>query len=154
MLFLVFQLGKDCYALDTTQIVEVLPMVRCKQIPAAPAGVVGVFNYRGEPVPLIDLATLSLGKSSRSRMSTRIILVNYLEESGETHLLGLLAEQATETIRRAETDFVDSGVASDGAPYLGSVTNDARGIIQRVEINQLLNDDLRDLLFRQPLEAA
>lgn len=154
MLFLVFQLGKDCYALNTSQVVEVLPMVRCKQIPAAPAGVAGVFNYRGQPVPLIDLAALSLGKSSRSRMSTRIILVNYLEESGETHLLGLLAEQTTETIRREETDFVDAGVAADGAPYLGPVTNAARGIIQRVEINQLLNDDVRDLLFRQPLEAT
>jgi len=97
---------------------------------------------------------LSLGKSSRSRMSTRIILVNYLEESGETHLLGLLAEQTTQTIRRAEQDFVDPGLAPDGAPYLGPVTNDARGIIQRVEINQLLNDNVRDLLFRQPLEAA
>jgi len=154
MLFLVFQLEKDCYALDTAQVVEVLPMVRYKKIPAAPAGVAGVFNYHGAPVPLIDLAALSLGKSSRSRMSTRIILVNYLEESGETHLLGLLAEQTTQTIRRAEQDFVDPGLAPDGAPYLGPVTNDARGIIQRVEINQLLNDNVRDLLFRQPLEAT
>jgi len=87
-------------------------------------------------------------------MSTRIILVNYLEESRETHLLGLLAEQTTETIRRAEQDFVDSGVAPDGAPYLGPVTHDARGMIQRVGINQLLNQEVRDLLFRQPLQAA
>jgi chemotaxis-related protein WspB len=154
MLFLVFQLGKDCYALDTAQVVEVLPMLTCKEIPQAPAGVAGIFNYHGEPLPLIDLAALSLGKSSRPRMSTRIILVNYAEASGETHLLGLLAEQTTATIRREETDFMDAGVAANGAPYLGPVTNDTRGIVQRIEINQLLNDDVRDLLFRQPLEAA
>ena len=87
-------------------------------------------------------------------MSSRIILVNYLEESGQAHLLGLLAEQTTETIRRAEEDFVETGLASDGAPYLGPVTHDLRGMIQRIEINQLLTEQTRDLLFRQPLAAT
>ena len=127
MLFLIFQLGQDFYALDTAQVVEVVPMLRCKEIPQAPAGVAGILNYHGEPVPLIDLAALSLGKSSRPRMSTRIILVNYAEAGGEMHLLGLLAEQTTETIHREETDFVDAGVAADGTPYLGRVTKVNRG---------------------------
>ncbi len=154
MLFLVFRLGKDCYALETAQVVEVLPRVIVKEIPQAPPGVAGTFNYHGEPVPLLDLAALSLGKPSRGRMSTRIILVNYHAQSGESHLLGLLAEETTETIRREETDFVPAGVVADGTPYLGPVTNDARGMIQRVEVNQLLTQEVRDLLFRQPLQVA
>jgi chemotaxis-related protein WspB len=154
MLFLVFQIGSDRYALDTAQIVEVLPLVKSKHIPQAAPGVVGAFNYHGAPVPLIDLADLSLGKPSRRQMSTRIILVTYLEADGEKHLLGLLAEQATETIRRSAEEFVDSGVTVDQAPYLGPVTTDSRGIIQRVEINRLLPVEVRDQLFRQPIEAA
>ena len=71
----------------------------------------------------------------------------------ETHLLGLLAERTTETIRREESDFADAGVAVDGAPYLGLVTRDARGLIQRVEVNRLLSDSVRDVLFRQPMET-
>jgi chemotaxis-related protein WspB len=154
MLLLVFQLGADRYALDAGQVVEVLPMVSFKPIPQATRGVAGVINYHGGPVPLVDLSELALGKSSRLRMSTRIILVNYLEPSGDTHLLGLLAEQTTETIRRTEADFVDSGVAVDSAPYLGPVTSDAQGIIQKVEVNRLLPAAVRDVLFRQPLEPA
>jgi chemotaxis-related protein WspB len=154
MLFLLFQLGKDRYALDTAQVVEVLPTVKLKEIPQAPAGVAGAFNYHGAPVPMIDLAALALGQPSRARMSTRIILVNYTEPGGETHLLGLLAERTTETIRREAADFVDAGVAVDAAPYLGPVTTDAQGMIQRIEINQLLTAQVRDLLFRQPIEAS
>jgi chemotaxis-related protein WspB len=154
VLLLVFQLGEHRYALDSGQIVEVLPQVEYRPIPQAPNGVAGVFNFHGAPVPLIDLAALALGMPSRVRMSTRIVLVNYLEPTGETHLLGLLAEKTTETIRRAESDFADSGVAVDSATYLGPVTTDAAGMIQRVEVNRLLPAAVRDVLFRQPLELA
>src|SRR5579883_332383 len=119
MLYLMFQLGQDRYALHTRQVVEVLPMVRVKEIPQAEEGVVGVFDYRGTPVPLLDLSTLAFKKASRARMSTRIILIDYEAESGQKHLLGLLAEKATETLRRSEEEFVASGVDVPAAPYLG-----------------------------------
>ena len=154
MLFLLFQLGDDRYALEIGQIVEVLPMVSVKEIPQAAPGVAGVFNYRGAPVPLIDLSELALRTPSRPRISTRIILVQYVGEAGPAHLLGLLAEKTTETLRRAEADFVDSGVSVDAAPYLGPVTTDSRGIIQRVEVTRLLPARVRDQLFRQPLGPA
>lgn len=149
MLFLVFQIAADRYALDTAEIVEVLPLLVFKQIPQSPPGVLGVFNYHGAPVPLLDLAEFSSGNPARRHMSTRIILVR-----SAGNLLGLVAEQATAMIRRAEDDFVDAGVAVDEAPYLGRVTNDSAGIIQRIEVNQLLPSDVRDRLFRQAVEAA
>ena len=153
MLYLLFQLGNDRYALETGQIVEVLPVIDAKRIPGAPAGVAGVFNYHGAPVPLIDLGELALGSPSPALMSTRIILVTYIDEAGETHRLGLLAQRATETLRRSEAEFVDAGVAGLTPPYLGPVTTDARGIIQRVEIKHLLPADIRDRLFRRPIQT-
>lgn len=153
MLFLVFQLGRDWYALQSTHAVEILPRVLAKEIPQSPNGVAGVFNYHGTPVPLIDLAAFASGEPSRSRMSTRIILIDYAEPTGQTHLLGLIAEEATDTIRREESDFVDAGVSTDGAPYLGRVTKDRRGLIQRFEPSRLLPQSIRDVLFRPPAEA-
>lgn len=149
MLFLVFQLGKDRYAIDAHQVIEILHLVNLKQIPRAPAGVAGVFDYHGASVPLIDLAELALGKPSRQWMSTRIILVKYRGEAGETHVLGLLAEQATETLRRNDEEFTDAGLAVTDTPYLGNVTTDAEGIVQRIEIQNLLSEDVRDQLFRE-----
>src|SRR6185436_1635908 len=138
MLFLLFQIGEDRYALEARQVLEVLPLVHLKRIPRAPSSVAGVFNYHGVSVPLIDLTELALGRPSAARMSTRIILTHYLPESGTKHLIGLLAEQVIETIQRPESDFVDSGVAATDSPYLGSVATDKSGIIQRIDVQRLL----------------
>ena len=147
MLFLLFQIGKDRYALDAPQIVEVLPLINFKRIPNAPQGIAGVFNFHGAAVPLIDLTELALGRPSHAKMSTRIILIHYQRESGQKHLLGLLAEHVMETIKLAESDFVDCGVAAGGAPYLGSVLTSKDAIIQRIESSRLLPQELREQLF-------
>lgn len=150
MLFLLFQLGNDRYALDVGQVAEVLPLVSLKQIPQAPPAVAGVFDFRGDPVPVIDLSQMALGRPAQQRLSTRIILAHHTDGHGEKRLLGLIAENVTETMRRAPSDFVASGVDSDVAPYLGSVATDARGLVQWVVVDRLLTPEVYSLLFKQP----
>jgi chemotaxis-related protein WspB len=152
MLFLLFQLGKDRYALETGQIEAVLPLLNIKQIPQAPAGVAGVFNYHGAPVPVIDLSQLALNRPAQQRLSTRIILVHYPDQAGWPHLLGLIAEYVAQTIRREPGDFSSTGLDHDGAPYLGPVASDAHGLIQWIELHKLLPTSVRDVLFRPAVE--
>jgi chemotaxis-related protein WspB len=152
MLFLCFQLGNDRYALDCSQVIEVVPLLDIKRIPQAPAAVAGAFNYRGKPVPVIDLSVLALGRPARRHMSTRIIIVIYADADGAQHWLGLIAEKATQTLRRDPADFTQSGVVNDDAPYLGPVATDANGLLQWIEVKKLLPASVRDVLFKQPLE--
>lgn len=154
MLFLVFQLGEDRYAVEVTQVIEVLPLVNVKRLPRAPASVAGMFDYHGEPVPLIDLAELAFGTPSRKWMSTRIIVVNDSREPGTRSVVGLLAEQVTETMRRSQEDFRDAGVSLSAAPYLGPVTTHAGSIVQRIKIQNLLSESVRDLLFGERIGTA
>jgi chemotaxis-related protein WspB len=167
MLFLIFELGHDRYALPAATIVEVLPVVRIKRVPHAPAGVIGVFDYHGAPVPVIDLSELTLGRPSAPRLSTRLIVVSYPDRRGqnqghghgqgqgkdqdqsESHLLGLIAERATDTMRRDPADFVASGITTGRAPYLGHVTTSSHGVVQRIDVETLLPDDVRESLFEQ-----
>lgn len=150
MLFLQFQLGKDRYALDSSQVVEVLPLLGIKQIPQTVFGVVGVFNYRGRPVPVIDLSELALGRPALRHMSTRIIVVLHPGGNGTPHPLGLIAEKATETVHRNPADFADSGVVTDAAPYLGPVATNSDGMVQRIEVPRLLPARVSAVLFKQP----
>ena len=147
MLFLIFQLGSDRYALDATRVVEVVPLLALKKLPHAPIGVAGIFNYRGRPVPAVDLSELTLGHPAAERLSTRIIVTRYPDVSGRVHLLGLIAEHATETLRTDPADFLDSGVRMNSAPYLGPVLMEARGPIQLLHEQRLLSEPVRDLLF-------
>ena len=149
MLFLLFQLGRDRYALDSAQVAEVLPLLGIKQIPQVPRGIVGAFNYRGVPVAVVDLCEFALGRPARKQLSTRIVLVNYADAAGASRLLGLIAEKVTETLRCEPGDFAPAGVTTDAAPYLGPVRADERGLVQWIDPDKLLPMPVRDALFQQ-----
>ena len=154
MLFLLFQLGNDRYALEASRVVEVAPFLALKQLPQAPRGVAGIFNYRGRPVPAIDLCALTMGQPARERLSTRIIIVNLPDASGAEHLAGLVAENATGTMRKDAKEFVETGVRAGGAPYLGPVLMDGQGPIQWVHEQRLLSDPVRELWFANTAELS
>jgi chemotaxis-related protein WspB len=154
MTFLLFQIGADRYALELRRIAEALPGVKLKAIPQAAAGIAGIFNYHGRPVPVVDLTALVVGRPASKSLSTRLLVVPYAAADGTPRLLGLLAEQATATAQFAPQDFKEPGVTTTGTPYLGAVASDAGGLIQRVEIEKLLSPEVREQLWRQAEAAA
>lgn len=143
MLFLLFQLDRDSYAIEAAQIEAVLPMLEAKQLPEAPLSIAGLIQYRGQAVPVVDLAQLALKRPSRALVSTRIVLVRH--QSGR--LLGLLLERATNTFSAELDAFQDSGIDNAHAPYLGKVAASPRGLTQWVKIDQLLTPEVASLLF-------
>lgn len=147
MLFLVFRLDNDRYALPAQQVVEVLPLLQLKQWPKAGCGVAGVCAYRGRPVPVLDLSALCLGRPAPPRLSTRLLLVRYPDHREPTRLLGLIAEDATDTVHIDPGTFVDAGVRTDGAPFLGPVVAHSGGLLQRLDVAAVLPPALRDTLF-------
>ena len=147
MLFLLFQLGNDRYALEASRVVEVVPLLALKQLPQAPKGVAGIFNYRGRPVPAVDLGELTIGRPASEHFSTRIIIVRYPDDRGTDHLLGLIAEHATELLRKEPKDFSEAGAKFETAPYLGPVLMDGNRAIQRIYEHRLLPEPVRQLLF-------
>lgn len=148
MLILLFYVGDDLYALDSSQVVEVIPRVILRKIHHAPDYVAGLFNYRGAIVPVIDLCHLIQGKPSRSHLSTRIIMVNYLAKGNTKHCIGLMAERVTETLNKPDTELVDTGMHLDeDHPYLGEMIMDEKGMIQRIRLEYLLSDSQHKFLL-------
>ncbi len=150
MLFLLFQLGNGRYALEASRVVEVVPLLALKPLPQAPKGVAGIFNYRGRPVPAVDLGELTVGQRASEHFSTRIIIVQYPDDRGCPHLLGLIAEHATETLRKDPQEFLEPGVKLEAAPYLGPILMEGNHAIQRIYEHRLLPEPVRQLLFSEP----
>ncbi len=138
MLFLVFQVGADRYALEAARVIEVLAMVELHKIVGAPAGTAGEFIYRGEPVPVLDLCVLALGRPSNLRLSTRILLLRHEPQPGVQRALGLIAEHATELAQKNLGEFASVGDAL--------IAPDPRGRLRLLQLDRLLTDELRDLL--------
>jgi chemotaxis-related protein WspB len=149
MLFLVFQIGQDRYALEARRVVEVVPLLNLRTIPDAPKGVAGLFNYRGRPVPVVDLCRLTRDQPAPEWLSTRIIVVMHPDAQGRDHLLGLVAEQATAMVRKDPGDLARASVRLGKAPYLGPVILDGQGVIQAIYEQRLLPEAVRDMLFSE-----
>lgn len=149
MLYLLLRMGDERYALEARRIVEVVPLVLIKPLPHTPAYVAGLFDYRGQWVPVIDLCRLTSERSCIHHQTTRIILVEYLGNTGSSHTLGLLAEQVTETIKLKTTDFQAAGIQVTDAPYLGGLAKSADTPVQLLDIEQLLPEALRQSLFAE-----
>lgn len=134
--------GDDRYALESSRVVEVLPLVALRKLHQAPECVAGIFNYRGQIVSVIDLCRLMQGHQSRPHLSTRIVMVKYLDRDSTPRLLGLMAERVTETLNTPETALVEPAVTVNSAPYLGKIIVDERGMIQCLRVEYLLPESL------------
>jgi len=149
---LLFYVGNDLYALDSSQVVEIIPKVLLRKVYQVPEYIAGLFNYRGAIVPVIDLCQLIRKQPSRPFLSTRIIMVNYLEPNGVNCWLGLIAQRVTETLNKPDVISVDTVPLLDEAPYLGEMIMDEKGLIQRIRLEYLLLDSQRKLLLTQEVE--
>lgn len=150
-LFLLFRIGEERYALEAIEISEVLPCVKLKAIAHVPNWVAGIFAHRGEIVPVIDISALSSGQPAPARTSTRMVLVHYRHDAEHpAQLLGLILEQATETLRCPVSQFKKYGLDNRLAPYLGPVREDEQGLLQWIHVQELLTEPVRELLYPIP----
>lgn len=149
MLFLLFQLGQDRYAIEAQQAVEVVPLLELKRIPQSPPGVAGIVNYRGRPVPTVDLCALTLGRPAREQLSTRIIILRLTDGQGRPQFIGVIAERATDLLRKEGQEIFKPGMAPARGGFLGPVMMDDKGFLQLVRPDHLLTEAVREALFAQ-----
>lgn len=148
MKVLVFHMGRDRYGIRLAQLAQVLPLLELKQVPLAPACVAGLMDLGGRSVPVIDLCRLAGLPPADDFYDTRILLADYRAPDGQIHPLGLLAQQVRGVQDVAPQALADGGVTA--APFLGQVASDVDGMLQLVELEQLLPADLRAILFQPP----
>lgn len=147
MLLLLFQLGENLYAIDTAEVVEIVPIMQIAKVPAAPTHIAGVFNYHSRIVPVIDLSLLIQGTPCRPCYSTRVILVNAASNPMSTSRpLGLMAERVTETLKTKANSLEDAEQVST-APYLGKLFIGEKGIVQQIHWQQLISEADQAILF-------
>lgn len=147
MLFVLFQIGEDTYAVEATHVVEVLPWVHIKAVPESPPGLAGLINHRGAAIAAVDLYATALQRPARRLRSTRLLIVPSPQAPGGR--LALLAERATECARLDPAQFQPA--TTRGAACLGPVATLPDGrLIQWVKPDALLSAAAIVVLAAQP----
>lgn len=149
-----FHVGADRFVIEAGAVMEVLPLVEWKKVSSGeadpPPGVVGMLNYHREALPVVDLSLLLMGRPTPPLMNTRIFIV----DMAAFRKIAVVVERVVGTIDLDNGDFVTPDDIVDTATYLGPVYADAKGIIQRIEIQRVLSEQVYDHLYRENGEAA
>ena len=149
MQLLTFSIAGEPFAIEARLVIEVLPLVPARPIPQVPDYVLGIFTYRGDLVPLVDLGRRLGSGPPLQRLSTRVIVVEFHPDAGyrtarQTPVvrLGLVAENviAIRGAEEAEASLPSLQLAT--APYLGRVLRIGGGTMQLIEVARLLPSDL------------
>lgn len=148
MLSILFTLDDKQYALDSTNVIEVTPLTSLKQVPAAPPCMCGLMNYRGKPLPVIDICMASHGRACRYHMNSRIIIMKVKSKEGSTHLVGLLVENVAGMARHDDQKLVPSTVHIKATPHFGQMYMDSSSddMIQYINADALLTEEIQDVL--------
>jgi purine-binding chemotaxis protein CheW len=89
--YLTFKLGEEMFALDVSQVREVLDVTTITKVPRAPAFMRGVINVRGSVVPVVDLRLKFDMTQIQRTVDTRIVVMEITLE-GEISVIGALAD--------------------------------------------------------------
>jgi len=95
--FLAFRLGSNHFAVDISQVREVLDFQKVTQVPKTPDFLLGVINLRGNVISVVDLR-LNLGMPGTEQTVNTCILIVELQISGDTLQIGALADAVEEVI--------------------------------------------------------
>jgi chemotaxis-related protein WspB len=142
MLVLTFHVGPSRLALDIRRVLEVVPRVHLRPVASSPPWLGGVFVYRAEVVPVLDLHRLVEVGECPHHLSSRIILVRY-QQDGSERLLGLLAAQVADIRSLERTDQALASLAMPGRPDLGPVVADGADMLHLLDLDHLLPETFR-----------
>ena len=95
--YLTFKLAEEVFALDISQVREVLEFHSVTKVPQTPDMMRGVINLRGSVVPVIDLRLKFGMERTEKTVNTCVIIVEITLDS-ETTLIGALADSVQEVM--------------------------------------------------------
>jgi chemotaxis-related protein WspB len=147
MLALFFQLGDEVFAIPARFVVEVVPKVALRSLARAPAWLPGVFAYRGVVLPVVDLRRRVFDVDCRSRLSSRIVVVE--RTPGQiADRYGILVECVTEVrpLNALSTDAIQLAEV----PYVRGTVLDAGKLVQLLDVDSVLP---RELMQQRALEG-
>ncbi len=95
--YLTFRLDEEVFALDISQVREVLDFTAITKVPRTPEFMRGVINLRGSVVPVVDMR-LKFGMTRTEQTLSTCIIIVEINVENDRLILGALADSVQEVI--------------------------------------------------------
>jgi purine-binding chemotaxis protein CheW len=93
-----FKIGKEYFAISVYRVLEIIQLNKLTEIPNSSEFVLGVLNFRGSIVPVIDMHKRFNVKSA-SEKDKMVIVVDIKNNKENTVLMGLVVDEVTEVVQ-------------------------------------------------------
>lgn len=138
--YLTFKLGDELYALDVSQVREILDFTTITKVPRSPSFMRGVINVRGTVVPVVDLR-LKFDMTPVDRtVDTRIVVVEVADQN-EVMVIGALADSVHNVVDIASDQIEPTpkvGTQFD-ADFIRGIGKQQDAFIIMLDINRIFS---------------
>jgi purine-binding chemotaxis protein CheW len=135
-----FQLGKELYGIDIMDVEAIVQVEEVREIPNSPNYVEGIFNLRGEIIPVINLHTrFHLTRpemSEEDELLSGFIIINI-----DGMQIAVIIDKVSRviTIELEEIQPPPQMLSGIGAEYIQGVVNRSDGYLIILDIRRLFN---------------
>lgn len=103
--YLTFSLGNENFAINVDHVEKILEVQSVTEVPKSPEYMLGVFNLRGEVIPLVD-TRIKFGMEKTVVSTSTCILVITIENENEKLKLGAMVDSVNEVIKYNNIDII------------------------------------------------
>ena len=156
--YLTFKVGEEVFALEVTNVREILEFIPVTKVPQTPDFMTGVINLRGSVVPVMDMR-LKFGMSETEKTVNTCIIVVEVDTDGDTALLGALVDSVQEVFE-LEPEQIEQpprlglGMKTDFIKGMGKRENRFVIILDIDKVFSMDELDIAAEMATQPLEKA
>lgn len=126
-------IGKEKYALKIHDIHEIIKMQAITEIPNSRSYMKGVINLRGKIVPIISLRYLFGLPEETYTKSTRIVVVNHIEDT-----VGIIVDEVNKVTTLAEIQPPPERVGGVSGTYFVGIGFTESGLVGVLRLDQVL----------------
>jgi purine-binding chemotaxis protein CheW len=132
----VFSLGREEFAVEVTQVREIMRMEEITRMPKSPPFVEGIINLRGQIIAVVDLAKRLNIEAAEKSAETRIIVVE-----AEKVKVGMIVDSVSEVLRVSgdEVEASPTLAADMSAAFLQGVVKKDNRLIILLDLTRVLS---------------
>ncbi len=135
-----FQLGGEQYGIDIMQVEGIVQVEEVRPIPNAPDYVEGIFNLRGEIIPVINLHRRFHLKRVELTEEDQLLSGFVIIAVDGVHLAMIIDKVSrVVTINRSEVQAPPQMISGIGAEYIQGVVNREEGYLIILDIQRLFS---------------
>ena len=150
--YVVFQLGRESYALEVARVREVLDLGQLTRVPGGAGALSGLCNLRGHVVPVWDLRIpFRLGDDGGPAAASPCVLMVEPDRGQPARVAGLLVDRVSDVldVRPEDLQEAPSVGLGDGAAFVRALIRRRDGFILAIDLDRVF-----EALAKEPTPEA